>query len=396
MQRTTSSKTYLTLLLILSTTHLLNDLMQSLIPASFPILKEKYSLNFVQIGIISLTFQVAGALLQPVVGMITDRKAYPYSPVIGMAFTFSGLVSLAFAQNYQVILISVILIGIGSSIFHPEATRMARYAAGNRQGLAQGIFQVGGQAGGSFGPIFAAVILVPWGLSSLSIFATLAILSMILLVWIGSKQYEVSLEFFKSQESIRNKTELIFFSPLKISICLSILILLMFTKNFYSESFRSFYTFYLIDHFGLSIQASQLMLFIFLFSAALGVLIGGIIGDKIGRYWIIMLSVLGPLPLTIILPYADLFWTGILTILINLIMASAFASILIYAIDLLPSRIGLIGGLFYGLNFGLGGIAAGFLGLLTEKYGIETTYLICSFMPLAGFMVWFLPRIDNR
>ena len=396
MQKSNRTHTYLILLLILSTSHFLNDLMQSLIPASYPLLKAKYSLDFIQIGLISLTFQVAGASLQPIVGMITDKNAAPYSPVVGMIFTFSGLVSLAFAQNYQIILISVVLIGIGSSIFHPEATRMARYAAGNRQGLAQGIFQVGGQAGGSLGPICAAIILVPWGLSSLSIFAILALLAMILLVWIGSKQREISLEFSKNQEKMRNKTKLIVFSPLKISICLSILIFLIFTKNFYSESFRSFYTFYLIDHFGLSIQASQLMLFIFLFSAAIGVLIGGIIGDKIGRYWIIMISVLGPLPLTIILPYADLFWTGVLTILINLVMASAFASILIYAIDLLPNRIGLIGGLFYGLNFGLGGIAAGFLGVLTEKYGIETTYLICSFMPFAGLMVWFLPRMDNK
>ena len=396
MQKSKRTQTYLILLLILSTSHFLNDLMQSLIPASYPLLKAKYSLDFIQIGLISLTFQVAGASLQPIVGMITDKNAAPYSPVVGMIFTFSGLVSLAFAQNYQIILISVVLIGIGSSIFHPEATRMARYAAGNRQGLAQGIFQVGGQAGGSLGPICAAIILVPWGLSSLSIFAILALLAMILLVWIGSKQREISLEFSKNQEKMRNKTKLIVFSPLKISICLSILIFLIFTKNFYSESFRSFYTFYLIDHFGLSIQASQLMLFIFLFSAAIGVLIGGIIGDKIGRYWIIMISVLGPLPLTIILPYADLFWTGVLTILINLVMASAFASILIYAIDLLPNRIGLIGGLFYGLNFGLGGIAAGFLGVLTEKYGIENTYLICSFMPLAGLMVWFLPRMDNK
>ncbi len=396
MQKSNRTKTYLILLLILSTSHFLNDLMQSLIPASYPLLKAKYSLDFIQIGLISLTFQVAGASLQPIVGMITDKNAAPYSPVVGMIFTFSGLVNLAFAQNYQIILISVVLIGIGSSIFHPEATRMARYAAGNRQGLAQGIFQVGGQAGGSLGPICAAIILVPWGLSSLSIFAILALLAMILLVWIGSKQREISLEFSKNQEKLRNKTKLVVFSPLKISICLSILIFLIFTKNFYSESFRSFYTFYLIDHFGLSIQASQLMLFIFLFSAAIGVLIGGIIGDKIGRYWIILISVLGPLPLTIILPYADLFWTGVLTILINLIMASAFASILIYAIDLLPNRIGLIGGLFYGLNFGLGGIAAGFLGVLTEKYGIETTYLICSFMPFAGLMVWFLPRMDNK
>ena len=395
MPKKNRSKTYFLLLLILSTSHLLNDLMQSLIPASYPLLKEKYALSFVQIGLISLTFQISGALLQPVVGLITDRKAAPYSPVIGMVFTFSGLISLAFAQNYQIILISVVLIGIGSSIFHPEATRMARYAAGNRQGLAQGIFQVGGQTGGALGPIFAAIILVPWGLSSLSIFATFALLAMILLVWIGSKQHEISIEFSKNQRDKKNKNELKIFSPFTIFFSLSILIFLVFTKNFYTESFRSFYTFYLIEHFGLSIQASQLMLFIFLFSAALGVLIGGIVGDKIGRYWIIMISILGPLPLTLILPYSDLFWTGILTILINLIMASAFASILIYAIDLLPTRIGLIGGLFYGLNFGLGGIAAGFLGLLTEEYGIETTYLICSFMPIAGLIVWFLPRIEN-
>ena len=395
MPKNNRSKTYFLLLLILSTSHLLNDLMQSLIPASYPLLKEKYALSFVQIGLISLTFQISGALLQPVVGLITDRKAAPYSPVIGMVFTFSGLISLAFAQNYQIILISVVLIGIGSSIFHPEATRMARYAAGNRQGLAQGIFQVGGQTGGALGPIFAAIILVPWGLSSLSIFASFALLAMILLVWIGSKQHEISIEFSKIQRDKKNKNELKIFSPVTVFFSLSILIFLVFTKNFYTESFRSFYTFYLIEHFGLSIQASQLMLFIFLFSAALGVLIGGIVGDKIGRYWIIMISILGPLPLTLILPYADLFWTGVLTILINLIMASAFASILIYEIDLLPSRIGLIGGLFYGLNFGLGGIAAGFLGLLTEEYGIETTYLICSFMPLAGLVVWFLPRIEN-
>jgi FSR family fosmidomycin resistance protein-like MFS transporter len=395
MPKKNRSKTYFLLLLILSTSHLLNDLMQSLIPASYPLLKEKYALSFVQIGLISFTFQISGALLQPVVGLITDRKAAPYSPVIGMVFTFSGLISLAFAQNYQIILISVVLIGIGSSIFHPEATRMARYAAGNRQGFAQGVFQVGGQTGGALGPIFAAIILVPWGLSSLSIFASFALLAMILLVWIGSKQHEISIEFSKIQRDKKNKNELKIFSPVTIFFSLSILIFLVFTKNFYTESFRSFYTFYLIEHFGLSIQASQLMLFIFLFSAALGVLIGGIVGDKIGRYWIIMISILGPLPLTLILPYADLFWTGILTILINLIMASAFASILIYAIDLLPTRIGLIGGLFYGLNFGLGGIAAGFLGLLTEEYGIETTYLICSFMPIAGLIIWFLPRIEN-
>ena len=254
MPKKNRSKTYLLLLLILSTSHLLNDLMQSLIPASYPLLKEKYALSFIQIGLISLTFQISGALLQPVVGLITDRKAAPYSPVIGMVFTFSGLISLAFAQNYQIILISVVLIGIGSSIFHPEATRMARYAAGNRQGFAQGVFQVGGQTGGALGPIFAAIILVPWGLSSLSIFATFALLAMILLVWIGSKQHEISIEFSKNQKDKKNKNELKILSPFTIFFSLSIMIFLVFTKNFYTESFRSFYTFYLIEHFGLSIQ----------------------------------------------------------------------------------------------------------------------------------------------
>ena len=395
MATSNRSKTYLFLLLILSSTHLLVDLLHSLIPASYPILKKNYSLDFVQIGIITLTFQIAAALLQPVIGMMTDRRAAPYSPVVGMMFTLSGLVCLAFAQSYERILISVALIGIGSSIFHPEATRMARYAAGRRQGLAQGIFQVGGQTGGALGPVFAALIIVPWGVSSLSWFASLALLAMIFLIWIGSKQRQISAEFSAMQESRKIEMEGRVYAPVTIAIGLVILIFLMFTKNFYGESFRSFYTFYLIEHFGLSIPASQLMLFVFLFSAAVGVLIGGIVGDRIGRYWIIWISVLGPLPFTMILPYANLFWTGMLSIIINLIMASAFASILIYAIDLLPSRIGLIGGLFYGLNIGLGGVAAGFLGMFTEKYGVETVYFFCSFMPLAGLIVWFLPRIKD-
>ena len=395
MAGSTPSKTYILVLLILSSTHLLNDLMQSLIPASYPILKTKYALSFVQIGIITFTFQIFGAFLQPIMGMITDRHPAPYSPVLGMVFTLSGLVSLAFAQNYESILISVALIGIGSSIFHPEATRMARYAAGGQQGLAQGIFQVGGQSGGALGPLFAALIIVPWGLSSLSWFSALGILAIVLLFWIGKQQNRIRAEFSTMQEQRKIKTGSPVHGTLTICLGLFVLTFLMFIKNFYGESFRSFYTFYLIEHFGLSISAAQIMLFLFLFSAAVGVLIGGIIGDKIGRYWIIWISVLGPLPFTLILPYMDLFWTGVLTVLINLIMASAFASILIYAIDLLPNRIGLIGGLFYGLNFGLGGIAAGVLGALTESFGVETVYLICSFMPLAGLMACFLPRIEE-
>lgn len=395
MTTATRSKTYLSVLVVLGSTHLLNDLMQSLIPASYPILKEAYGLNFVQIGMITLTFQIAGALLQPIMGMATDRFPAPYSPVVGMMFTLSGLVNLAFAQTYEMILISVVLIGIGSSIFHPEATRMARYAAGSKQGLAQGIFQVGGQAGGALGPVFAALIIVPWGQPSLAWFAVLALLAMLLLIWIGSKQRKISAEFLTMRAGRQPELEVHARAPTTIGIGLAVLTFLMFTKNFYGESFRSFYTFYLIERFDLSIPASQMMLFVFLFAAAVGVLIGGIIGDRIGRYRIIWISILGPLPLTLILPYADLFWTGVLTIMINLIMASAFASILLYAMDLLPNRIGLIGGLFYGLNFGLGGVAAGFLGVLAENYGVETVFLICSFLPLAGLLAWFLPRIDE-
>ncbi|MDR7126326.1 MFS transporter [Pseudotabrizicola sp. 4114] len=390
------SGTYVTVLAVLGLTHLLNDLMQSLIPAAYPILKDAYGLDFVQIGMITLTFQVAGALLQPVIGMVTDRHPAPYSPVVGMMFTLSGLVCLAYSPSYAMILISVALIGIGSSIFHPEATRMARYAAGGRQGLAQGMFQVGGQAGGALGPVFAALIVVPWGQPSLAWFALTALLAMGLLTWIGSKQRQISAEF-AAMRARRKTTGAAAprHAPATIAVGLVVLTFLMFTKNAYGESFRSFYTFYLIERFGLTIPASQMMLFVFLMAAAVGVLIGGILGDRIGRYRIIWISMLGPLPFTLLLPHVDLFWTGVLTILINLIMASAFASILIYAMDLLPDRIGLIGGLFYGLNFGLGGIAAALLGVLADSYGVETVYRICAFLPLFGVLAWFLPRIDE-
>ncbi|MET0169734.1 MAG: MFS transporter [Aliihoeflea sp.] len=378
------AKTHMAVLVLLGLTHLLNDLMQSLIPAAYPILQEAYALDFVQIGMITLTFQIAGSLLQPVIGMVTDRHPAPYSPVVGMMFTLSGLVSLAFAQSYSAILVSVALIGIGSSIFHPEATRMARYAAGGRQGLAQGIFQVGGQAGGALGPVFAALIIVPWGQPILAWFAVAALAAMMLLTWIGSKQRQISAEF-AAMRSARTKEGQVHVrhAPLTIAVGLTVLTLLMFSKNAYGESFRTFYTFYLMERFDLSIPSAQMMLFIFLAAAAVGVLIGGILGDRIGRYRVIWISVLGPLPLTLILPYADLFWTGVLTVMINLIMASAFASILIYAMELLPNRIGLIGGLFYGLNFGLGGIAAAILGGLADSYGVEAVYQMCAFLPLA-------------
>ncbi|KJV47209.1 Fosmidomycin resistance protein [Pantoea sp. BL1] len=389
-------KTYLNVLLILGVTHLLNDLIQSLIPAVYPILRDKYQLDFIQIGVITLTFQIAGSLLQPVVGAVTDRRPFPYSTVIGMLFTLSGLIGLAFAPAYNLILVSAASIGIGSSIFHPEATRMARYASGGRQGLAQGIFQVGGQAGGAMGPLFAALIIVQRGQQSLAWFGVLAVMAVGLMVWTARRHDVIKTSFIesvkvKSKSGHKVKT----YPKAMVTTGLIVLTLLMFSKNAYVESFRSFYTFYLIDHFGVSVRTSQFMLFLFLFSSAVGALLGGILGDRIGRYKIIWISILGPLPLTLILPYADFHWTVVLTVGINLIMASAFASILIYAMELAPNRIGLVGGLFYGLNFGLAGIAAAVLGALADKTGIENVYWLCSFLPLAGLLAWFLPKIEN-
>lgn len=392
----TRPQTHLAVLVILSVTHLLNDLMQSLIPAIYPIIKDAYALDFVQIGMITLTFQIAGSLLQPVVGHVTDKHPMPYSTVVGMMFTLAGLVGLAFASSYSLILVSVASIGIGSSIFHPEATRMARYASGGRQGLAQGLFQVGGQAGGALGPLLAALVIVPRGQTSLVWFSVLALLAMTLMTWTAGKHTEIRKRIESARSALSGAASQRHpYSGATVALGLTVLTLLMFSKNAYGESFRSFYTFYLIDRFGVSIQTSQLMLFVFLVASAAGALIGGIVGDRIGRYRIIWISVLGPLPFTLILPYADLFWTGVLTITINLIMASAFASIMIYAMELVPNRIGLIGGLFYGLNFGLGGIAAAILGGLADSIGIEQVYQICSFLPLAGLLAWLLPRIED-
>jgi len=388
-------KTYLAVLLVLGLTHLLNDLLQSLISAIYPVIKATHNLDFVQIGIITLTFQTAGSLLQPVVGAYTDRHPMPYSTVIGMLFSLIGVVGLAYAPNYTVILVSAASIGIGSSIFHPEATRMARQASGGRQGLAQGIFQVGGQAGGALGPLLAALFIVPRGQTSLIWFASAAMLAIILMLWTAGQHVTLRSEHAR-KEKIESKVPRHVYSPSTVTLGLIVLTLLMFSKNAYGESFRSFYTFYLIDRFGVSVQVSQMMLFVFLVASAVGALIGGIIGDRIGRYRIIWISVLGPLPLTLLLPYADFYWTIVLSVLINLIMASAFASILIYAMDLVPNRIGLIGGLFYGLNFGLGGIAAAILGGLADHLGIEAVYQICSFLPLVGLLAWFLPRINDR
>jgi MFS transporter, FSR family, fosmidomycin resistance protein len=390
-------RAHLSVPLVLGTTHLLNDLIQALIPAIYPIIKDTYALDFVRIGIITLTFQIAGSLFQPLVGHYTDKHPMPYSTIIGMMFSFFGVVFLGFSTGYPLILASVALIGIGSSIYHPEATRMARYASADRQGLAQGIFQVGGKVGAAVAPLLAAFIIVRNGQASVAWFALLALVGMILMASIVSRNAAIREQFLAARaakaDAAAGKTT---HSTAVVWGGLIVLSVLMFSKVSYLESFRSFYTFYLIDRFGVTIETSQLMLFLLIMSAAVGVILGGMVGDRIGRYAILWLSILGPLPLALALPYADLFWTGVLTITINVLMGSAFAAIMIYAMELVPHRIGLIGGLFYGLNFAMGGIAAAIIGGLSDHIGIEAAYKLCSFLPLAGLLTAFLPRIGDR
>ncbi|WP_293795948.1 MFS transporter [uncultured Bosea sp.] len=380
-------------LIALSFTHLLNDMIQSLIPAIYPIIKEAYRLDFGQIGLITLTFQVAASLLQPAVGLYTDKHPMPYSMVVGMGFTLSGLIGLAYAGSYGFLLLSAACVGIGSSIFHPEATRMARNASGGQHGLAQGIFQVGGQTGGALGPLLAAFIIVPRGQGSLAWFSVAALVAMMLMVWTAASY--ARLDRARPPKAAAAAVAQTRPGKRSVAFAITILIILLFSKNAYSASFSSFYTFYLIGKFGISVQNSQVMLFLFLASSAAGALAGGMLGDRIGRNKIIWFSILGALPFTLILPYADLFWTGVLTIVINLIMSSAFAAILIYALELLPGRVGLVGGFFYGLSFGLGGLAAALLGEFADHLGIEMVYKLCSFIPLMGLLAWFLPRLSE-
>lgn len=382
-------------LVVLAITHLLNDTLQSLIPAIYPIIKDAYHLDFGQIGMITLTFQVTASLFQPLVGHYTDKHPMPYSMVFGMMFTLAGLIGLAYAGNYPMLLVSAGCVGVGSSIFHPEATRMARHASAGQLGLGQGIFQVGGQAGGALGPLLAAFIIVPRGQGSLSGFAGLALLAIILMIWVNRRYAALGLGHHTARRAAGEAIPSPAGSTGKVIFAMSILIILLFSKNAYAQSFSSFYTFYLIQKFGVTVQNSQLMLFLFLGSAAVGTLGGGILGDKIGRNKIILFSIVGALPFALALPYADLFWTGALTIIINLIMSSAFAAIMIYAMELVPGRVGMIGGLFYGLTFGLGGLAAALLGQIADHTSIETVYRMCSFLPAIGLLAIFLPKVKS-
>jgi len=375
----------------LSLAHLLNDLVQSMIPALYPLIKETYQLDFVQIGLITLAFQVTSSLLQPLLGYVTDRKPWPYAMVAGMCSTLTGLLLLSFAHGYATVLVSAGLIGLGSAVFHPEATRMARHAAAGRQGLAQGVFQVGGQVGYSVGPLLAALVVVPRGQESLSWFSGVVLVAMLVMGWLGSRYSALRRDQKASREHV-DEVSRHGLSRGRVLLAMGVLIVLLCSKNGYTAAFNSYYTFYLIERFGIGLQLSQIMLFLYLVVGAAGVLIGGMVGDLIGRDRVIWLSILGSLPFAVMLPYADLFWTGVLSVIVSFIMTSAFSAILIYAIDLVPHRVGLVGGLFYGLSSGLGGIAAAGLGALADTIGIISVFKFCAWLPAIGLLTFLLPR----
>jgi FSR family fosmidomycin resistance protein-like MFS transporter len=387
-------KTVYPILFAISFSHLLNDTIQSLIPAIYPILKSNYRLSFAQVGLITFTFQMAASLLQPFVGLYTDRKPQPYSLATGMGFTLSGLIVLSMSHNFHLVLVSVALIGIGSSIFHPESSRMAHAAAGIQPGLAQSIFQLGGNLGSSIGPLLAAWIIVPHGQMSIIWFSLIALLAILVLTKVGNwyKENVIKIRLKQKQKSAVLHPS---FSKRKVAFSVSILLVLIFSKYFYLSSLTSYFTFYLINKFHVGIQTSQIYLFVFLFSVAAGTLIGGPLGDRFGRKYVIWFSILGTAPFSILLPYANLFWTGILIVPIGLILASAFSAILVYAQELIPGKIGLVSGLFFGFAFGMGGIGSALLGNLADKTSILYVFHICSFLPLIGIITGFLPNIEG-
>jgi FSR family fosmidomycin resistance protein-like MFS transporter len=391
-----SRRPLLPLLLALSGAHLLNDLIASMIPAMYPLFKEAYRLDFTQIGLISLAFHVTSSLLQPVLGYATDHRPWAYAMVAGMTSTLFGVVGLAFANNYAMVLVSVALVGLGSAVFHPEATRMARHAAAGHQGFAQGIFQIGGHAGYAAGPLLAAMVVVPRGQASLAWMSVVALLAMVLMAWTGARYVQMRSAQIAEAHTRAASTPTGPMTGWPILLAMTVLVVLLLSKGAYTAAFTSYYTFYLIERFGVTVQLSQVMLFLYLVVGAFGVIVGGMIGDRVGRRRVIWISILGSLPFAILLPYADLFWTGVLSILISLIMAGAFSSILIYAIDLVPHRVGLVGGIFYGLSFGLGGLLAAALGLLADQIGIVAVFKVCAWVPALGLVTFLLPHAPPR
>lgn len=383
------------ILLSLSFCHLLNDLIQSLIPALYPLLKAEFDLDFVQIGLITLAFQLTASLLQPTVGFYTDKRPQPYSLALGMGSTLIGLLLLSVANTYTVVLIAAALIGTGSAIFHPEASRVARMASGGRYGTAQALFQVGGNAGQAIGPLLAAFIVLPYGQGAIAWVSMAALIAMAFLtrvgMWYGAN-LRPSIKTVQHSTAAREAD----LPRTRVLFLITILMVLLFSKNVYTASLTSFFTFYLIERFDLSIQAAQIQLFIFMTAIAVGTLVGGALTDRIGRRPMIWISILGVLPFTMAMPYADLFWTGVLTILIGLLTASAFPAVLVYAHEVMPGRVGLVSGMFFGFAFGLGGLGAAVMGGIADAYGIAVVYKICSFLPILGIVAWFLPDMTKE
>lgn len=383
-------------ILSLSFCHFLNDLMQSLVPALFPVLKASYGLSFAQVGLISMAFQVTASIFQPAVGLYTDRHPQPFSLAIGMGSTLVGLLLMSQAGSYGLILVAAMLIGLGSAVFHPEASRVARAASGGRYGLAQSLFQVGGNAGTAGGPLLAAFIVLPAGQGSLAWFSGAALLGMTVLFLVG--RWYAAHRAARGPAVARATAMPTAHSPLpprRVAIAIGALIVLLFSKNVYSASMGSYYTFYLIDHFGLPVQSAQLLLFVYLGAVVLGTLAGGMVGDRVGRIPVMWFSILGALPFTLALPYLGLWATVACSIVIAMIMASAFSAILVYAQDLLPGRVGMVAGIFFGFSFGLGGLGAAALGVLADWTSITTVYRVCSFLPLLGLATALLPRLER-
>jgi FSR family fosmidomycin resistance protein-like MFS transporter len=383
-----------TVLIAISFCHLLNDVIQSLLPAIYPIIKQTYHLDFGQIGLITLATQLTASLLQPVVGHAMDRKPAPYSLVWGMVGMFCGLLMLAFAPRYAWVLVAAGLIGIGSAIFHPESSRVARMASGGQHGLAQSLFQVGGNAGQSIGPLLAAFIVIPGGQRSVVWFTLVAMTGIILLYRIGG-WYKARL-VNRGHAHDRHAAAHSGLSTAKVRMTIAVLLALMFSKFFYLASIGSYYIFYLIDKFHLPVRSAQYCLFVFLASVAAGTIIGGPIGDRIGRKLVIWCSILGVLPFSLLLPHASLFWTVVLSVPIGIILASAFPAIVVYAQELLPGRVGLVSGLFFGFAFGMGGIGAAVLGQLADRTSIGFVYQVCAFLPAIGLLTALLPNLEKR
>ena len=384
--------TVLAVLLAISFSHLLNDLMQSLLPAIYPMLKSKFDLNFGQIGLLTLTFQITASLLQPVVGLYTDRKPLPFSLPVGMGFTLVGLLLLSQASNFALLLGAAAMVGLGSSVFHPESSRVARMASGGRHGFAQSVFQVGGNGGQAIGPLLAAFVVVPHGQGSVALFAVLALVGIVVLSGVGRWYASRIVGRGRAARRVVAQHGL---PPRRVAFSVGILLVLMFSKYVYVASFNSYYTFYLIDRFHLPVQSAQVCLFIYLAAFAAGTLAGGPLGDRIGRKYVIWMSILGVLPFTLALPYMNLFWTVVLTIPIGLILASAFSAILVFAQELMPGRVGAVSGLFFGFAFGVAGVAAAVLGQVADHVGVATVYRICSFLPAIGLLTAFLPALER-